>query len=555
MSLPLHNRFTPLMDTTSSGERKLNLPLKEQNSTKIPIRDGSVDLDLTKKYFKLLQAIHHSEILLKSVSENFYPPGMYRQVNKLTAFIKPSSPNPETLEKVKQNTTLWMNQNMTILREHYDAVIATGLQNIGVYNDKAFEKAVSWSRMRYKRKFTESSVETLKSMVQKPVSDVPSASLDSFPLLTRPSRLSRRKTYASALTGDAKMQIIETKRLSEGNIQQLNIPMQEDVSARATEPNVVLPAPPGVNLALIQVHRAASPQPRRDETENIESETSETQGKVEIEPQKRIQQGSVYKGELQICTNLDVSSSVAHVSSQVPRTTVGETPVTVNKKQEGERQMMTGDMTREMSLGIKPQSESLSHTPVMSPLGGPAPSVRQEPVRHRRTNRKIFDWEISINKKVVIMGDSNLSRVPFFTHADVQIDSFPGATFYHINGVLEKLSPQLFTEVVVLSVGLNNCLARQETTTSCKQLQQLLRTCRLKFPNAQVFVPLINFADALEKDVQLLIGKLNVFIEKKCQFLPDLNKLLFCTEPRDLIHWTPKTATNILEFWLDQLNF
>ena len=63
----------------------------------------------------------------------------------------------------------------------------------------------------------------------------------------------------------------------------------------------------------------------------------------------------------------------------------------------------------------------------------------------------------------------------------IQIDNFLGANFFHLRGVLEKLSPNL--ETVILAAGLNNCLAQQTAVTTWKQLQQLQRTREIKFPH------------------------------------------------------------------------
>ncbi|XP_073710889.1 uncharacterized protein [Misgurnus anguillicaudatus] len=331
-------------------------------------------------------------------------------------------------------------------------------------------------------------------------------------------------------------------------------PVQVDASARAVKPRdpPTFPVPREVS---VQVHRAASPQSPRGGAESVEPDVGKVQGESEIKNTNLIQNSNVYREELIICTDPEVSSPDAYLHLQVPRTTTEGTPKTGNNMLEGEGQMMRGKIPKESSLLNEPQPESLSNTSAIGLQGGPILSVRREPTRHRRTNRKIFDWEISIKQKVVIIGDSNLARIPFCSHADVQIDSFPGATFYHINGVLEKILPKPLTEIVILSVGLNNCLGKQETTTTCKQLQQLLRTSKAKFPNAQIYIPIINFSENLENATQGLLGKLNSFIGNKCQFLPDMNRLLFRTEPHDPVHWTRETATNILTFWLDQLNF
>lgn len=166
MVLKLQNRFQILADNQTMGECNdfIRPPdgAKATETLSIPF-----DKHLAKTYFKLLQAIHHSEILANAISVDSCPPGMLRQVDKLTAFIRPSSPSEATTNRVKLNTAHWMETNMAILREHYDMVIAAGLENTPKFNLESFNAAVYWSKARYKRKYTTSSAETLKSMLLK----------------------------------------------------------------------------------------------------------------------------------------------------------------------------------------------------------------------------------------------------------------------------------------------------------------------------------------------------------------------------------------------------
>lgn len=39
-----------------------------------------------------------------------------------------------------------------------------------------------------------------------------------------------------------------------------------------------------------------------------------------------------------------------------------------------------------------------------------------------------------VNQKLAIMGDCNLTQIPYFSHADVQINSFQRATFIILEG-------------------------------------------------------------------------------------------------------------------------
>jgi hypothetical protein len=126
MMLPRSNRFGPLAHSITLGE---NIPTLSSDTLKT-----SFDPKLTKQYFKLLQAINHAEILAELQRTGSFPPGMMKQVVRLTAFIKPSSPNSSTLALVKENTDHWMDTNMGILVEHYDSALAAGLLEVGRFD-------------------------------------------------------------------------------------------------------------------------------------------------------------------------------------------------------------------------------------------------------------------------------------------------------------------------------------------------------------------------------------------------------------------------------------
>ena len=188
---------------------------------------------------------------------------------------------------------------------------------------------------------------------------------------------------------------------------------------------------------------------------------------------------------------------------------------------------------------------------------GPAadPNGYIEPHTHKHTYRKIQEWSLEVRKEALVIGDSNLARIPRFTHAKIQVDSYPGATFHHISSILKKLPPHPQVTHLIISAGINNCLQEQEPTTTWKQLQQLLKTAHITFPKANIHVPIINFSLALPDKKRALITKLNNTIAHKCNFLPEINQLLFSTVPGDPVHWTPETASQILKYWASQLNW
>ena len=60
-----------------------------------------------------------------------------------------------------------MHNNMNILRDHYDTVIATQLQDLPPFTQASFNKAIQWGRARYRRKLTASSVPTLRDLISR----------------------------------------------------------------------------------------------------------------------------------------------------------------------------------------------------------------------------------------------------------------------------------------------------------------------------------------------------------------------------------------------------
>lgn len=120
--------------------------------------------ELTKTYFKLLQAIHHSEIISSSLEMNIFPRGMSEKcplsLNQLLL--------TRLLYKVELNTAEWVKNYFLILREHYDDVISSNLLHLSEFQLEAYNKALNWAHSRYGRKLTKSSIDTLRSMIMLP---------------------------------------------------------------------------------------------------------------------------------------------------------------------------------------------------------------------------------------------------------------------------------------------------------------------------------------------------------------------------------------------------
>lgn len=175
----------------------------------------------------------------------------------------------------------------------------------------------------------------------------------------------------------------------------------------------------------------------------------------------------------------------------------------------------------------------------------------RRPTRHVNTKKKMVDWSLRARSKWLIMGDSNLARFPPFQHQDLQVDSFPGATFRHAEAILARVDVSPEVQKVILSFGLNNRAQKTEQTT-IKQLQRAVRMAKLAFPQAQIMIPEINFSRALPHQEQDNLRELNKYINKHQCAIPELARKQFVTE-KDKLHWSHATAKTILSHWLEYL--
>lgn len=105
------------------------------------------DRHTAKLYFKLLQAVHHLEHIEHAIDTGTHPPGMLKQIQKLTNVMKPSSPTPQIHRLIEKNTIEWMNKNLDILLDHYEATIAELI--IVRKSLLAFKVASNWTTKRY----------------------------------------------------------------------------------------------------------------------------------------------------------------------------------------------------------------------------------------------------------------------------------------------------------------------------------------------------------------------------------------------------------------------
>lgn len=78
------------------------------------------------------------------------------------------------------------------------------------------------------------------------------------------------------------------------------------------------------------------------------------------------------------------------------------------------------------------------------------------------------------------------------------------------------------------------------------------KEARVTFPNAIIYIPIINHSHLLSPDQKRNLKVINGYITTHSPFLLEIQHDTFHTT--DLIHWTTTTADLIFKNWCDQLN-
>lgn len=199
---------------------------------------------------------------------------------------------------------------------------------------------------------------------------------------------------------------------------------------------------------------------------------------------------------------------------------------------------------------LAPGEDTNVNEPLM--IDSPSSGSLNRPLRHINTTRKHVDWSLTLKKRVVIIGDSNLSRLPHYEEPDLQVDSFPGAKFQHACNLLEKATVARVPEKIVLSFGLNNRKQRYRMT-AITEIQKTYKIAKRILPQTEIIVPLINFSRVLPQAEQDMLEHINSFIKKNLSFIPLLAATHFHVE-KDGLHWRPTTAKALLTHWASHLN-
>lgn len=143
--------------------------------------------------------------------------------------------------------------------------------------------------------------------------------------------------------------------------------------------------------------------------------------------------------------------------------------------------------------------------------------------------------------------------MPEYTNPKNQVNSYPGAKIYHMLKLLKQTSAFPLVQIVVFSIGINN-RDLDPKSTSNKQLSLMYKQAKIVFPNAMLYIPLLNFSSNLSSIQKRNLTQINDYISKHFNHIPAITSDKFCTD-YDTIHWTHFTARCVFTHWIKHLNF
>lgn len=168
--------------------------------------------------------------------------------------------------------------------------------------------------------------------------------------------------------------------------------------------------------------------------------------------------------------------------------------------------------------------------------------------RHEHRGNKTANWTLQPRRPYLIIGDSNMGRLPLIHHSEVQVDCYPGAKIHHILHLLKHKTPASpGTKAVILSIGLNN-REQHNRPDFGQEVQNLMEAADDTFPNARIWIAKLNWSPRLPLATIANLIRINEAFAHTQRAIAQLPPDRFTTE-RDHLHWSAATSQEMWHHW------
>lgn len=502
-------------------------------------------------FYKIIKTIHHH----RNVTQNQAPKAIRQITHSLMNTIKPAMSTDLTADLIQGNARNWECTTIIILTDHYKNLLDTWRKELQDYPAQdwkdSFRVAATWAKRRLGRRLLPESVREAEEIILENFNNRENLQTETREIITSlqnrtPTRSIRSKILTPPPPADRSLRVTAQIHHTAGS-----------------SPDGIIMSP----VELPDLHHIGPQHHRREATIRRTPEI------LDSPKQQRIRR----RGHRE--EHKSVPTEIITTRTRRNKDRSEEDSGTHLIMAEGTSQRREADTRNKISLEWSISSSGDSEDGLEDHANNNRPSSRNRAqqtsyrdleklkiesaetslhasrvrlTKHITTDRKKTEWELNIVGKHIVIGDSNVSKFSPPLIPEAQIDSFPGATFRHIHGILEKIDPNPEVQIVIYSLGINN--RKQKLLTAIKEVQRLHKISVEKFPNAEIIFPLLNYAKNLPFREQEVLQGLNRHLKQKYMCLPELSKDEFMTE-RDGIHWTQKTADRILQHWVKQGNY
>ena len=437
----------------------------------------------------LIVALHHSH----NVNIDKYPESIARKEQELMDFIKPAKPTDRTLLLLQGCAKNWSYTILLILIEHFSTLIENTKKDLSQCltqeHDRAFSIATKWARKNLGKRLTENTLGLARAAV---------------------TELFSNKTHTP------------------------------------THPTPQVPCPPPSRPSPPSSSSTGNPGmegPRVDPTGGSRTPGSTTQGPLELTQEEFPDLPT--PGEP--WTPQQNPGNTPRPQREHPTRRQTTPPRDTPQRTTQERRNSEGNQT----TPERPTEDTTTQreTPAQEETNQTEPREPRSWRGGSKANKQ--RWRFVPDRNIIIIGDSNLNRIPTITDDRIQIESYAGMNLEWAEAVLSKAETNETATHLILSVGINN-MGQKTKKTSHTALKKLRETAKRKFPYADRRIALINYTEDLDQDPKDILQSLNEEIRKE-PHLPELPANNFETES-DNIHWKEDTAKAMLQHWINSLN-
>ena len=524
---------------------------RHQHDTQQHHNDQNEENDFRKKVRIIhtgIKIAHH----LKNVFDLNNPPAnIIKMQNTLISFIKPASNNDETRVKIEGNAKNWAYTSAVILKEHYAEALENNIDLLETlhWGDLMgpFQVAVTWAKRNLGRRLRQHTIDHMYDILEARLININSDPdhTDTEPPAQQTAEIRYIDTHTQHTT----------------------------YNSVGTQSVVELP-PPGPtegdgNLIVLDAVPTTDPAPKPKRSRRMVTFGTQT----EVIPDSLLDRAAAVPPHPQSTSPHPGTCSSSAEKHSTPLTAAERHPVAApeptppSSARDLSVNQLKGILDVETPIGIKlhhgislgPRRVTRSATAqVNADTAAPAqvittrPSSICKPRRHKTTNNKLQEWSYEVKGQFLIIGDSNISNCPEVDNAQLQMDSYPGATFMHAHALLSKVPVNLAVHTVILSFGIND-----RKTDPCMgptiEMEDALESACTVFPKARVLIPMINYSSSLSPEEQENLACMNDYITKNSVYIPALPASKFVTGV-DGIHWDTRTGSNMLSHWFEHLN-